>query len=105
MFCRNYLSGKLAPIWSDAEKELGLNFISLRSEDNSSYLDKIPDWEDVISMMGKYGIGSSDAMILNMFLCSKIPVLLTTDLEMAECAAEESHGTKFIFVPDSLMGF
>jgi hypothetical protein len=105
LFCRNYLSGKLTPVWTEAEEELGLNFISLRSDDRSPYLDSIPEWETVVDLMGRYGIGSADAMILNMFLCSKIPVLLTADLEMAECAVKEAAGVKNIFVPERLIGF
>jgi hypothetical protein len=50
-----------------------------------------------------YGIASSDAMILNIFLCSKTPMLLTADLEMAQCAVKESKGTKQVFIPDSMM--
>ena len=102
LFCRNYLSRRLTPVWTEAEEELGLNFISLRSEDKSPYLDSIPEWETVVDLMGRYGIGSADAMILNMFLCSKIEVLLTADREMAECAVSESSGGKIVFVPDSL---
>lgn len=54
-------------------------------------------------MMGNYGLASNDAMILNMFLCSKIPILITTDLEMAEVASKTSNGTKRIFIPDALL--
>jgi hypothetical protein len=93
--------GKLAPIWSQAEAELGLNFISLRADDNSDYLHSHPDWDEAIRIMGRYGIGSSDAMIVNMFLCSKMPVLLTADTEMAECVLRDSNGAKRVFIPDS----
>lgn len=52
-------------------------------------LDKKPDWEDVVKIMGKYGLASSDAMIVNMFNCSKLSLLLTADMEMARCIVSE----------------
>ena len=44
-----------------------------------------------------------DAMIVNMFLASNIPALLTADLEMADCVGKESKGAKRVFIPDSAM--
>jgi hypothetical protein len=102
LFCRNRLQGKLERIWEATEDELGLNFISLRSDEETPFLKIRPTWKDATSLMGRYGIASADAMILNMFFCSTTPVLLTADLEMAECAARESKGKKRVFVPDSL---
>jgi hypothetical protein len=101
VFCRNYLHGKLAPIWQATQDVYELHFISLRSEDESPYLNSRPSWDEAVRIMGVYGIGSSDAMIVNMFLCSKLPVLLTADIEMAECTVKESGGAKKVFVPDS----
>ena len=103
LFCRDRLQGQIERIWDATEEELGLNSISLRSDDKNPYLNSTPDWRDATSLIGRYGIASADEMILNMFLCSKIPVLLTADREMAECAVKESKGTKKIFVPDSLI--
>ncbi len=102
IFCRDRLLGQMERIWDLAEEELGLNFISLRSDDSSPFLNQVPDWRDASVLIGKYGLALADAMILNMFLCSKIPVLLTADLEMAEVASKESKGTKKIFVPISV---
>lgn len=103
LFCRDFMSGKIHRIWNETERHFSLNFISSRSGDNNPNLNQIPNWEDAIDLMEKYGIASSDAMILNMFLCSKIPVLLTADLEMAEAVLKESKSQKRIFVPDSLL--
>lgn len=101
LFCRDYLQKRLSPIWEDVETEFELNFISLRSEEETPYLNSRPQWRMAVDLMGRYGIASADAMILNMFLCSKIPVLLTADVEMAECAAKESKGAKRVFIPNS----
>lgn len=103
LLCHNYLKRQLTSEWSDTECELALNFISTRSADKSPYLNELPTWERAVEIMGDYGISSADAMILNMFLCSKLPILLTADLEMADCALKESKGSKLIFVPDSAL--
>lgn len=103
LLCRAYLQGKLEPLWDALVKRLNIEFLSLRATDSNPRLESVPQWEDAVSLMGRYGIASSDAMILNMFLCSKISVLLTADLEMAEVAEKESNGQKQIFIPDSLL--
>ena len=103
LLCRGYLDSKMAPLWDTLVGRLNLTFLSLRATDGNVHLHSSPTWESAVSLMGRYGIASSDAMILNMFLCSKIPVLLTADLEMAEVALKESKGQKKIFVPDSLI--
>lgn len=103
IFCRKYLNGKIELLWPAIQRELNIQFISLRSNDKSPYLHITPNWEQVMGLIGCYGIASSDAMILNMFLCSKIPILITADLEMAEVAEKESKGLKMIFVPDSAL--
>lgn len=102
IFCRDRLSGQIERVWDAVEQESSLNLISLRSRDTDLVVAK-PNWRDAVSIIGRHGLASADAMILNMFLCTKIPVLLTADMEMAEVAAMESQGQKLIFVPDSLI--
>lgn len=104
LLCRNYLDGKMGPLWETITKRLNITFLSIRSTDGNVHLNSIPSWTDAVSLMGRYGIASSDALILNMFLCSKIPMLLTADMEMAAVAEKEAKGHKKIFVPDALLG-
>lgn len=99
IFCRNYIKPQLTPLWADVCRLLNVNFISTRSEDHTPFLNELPTWEKAIELMGDYGLSSSDAMILNMFLCSKIPILLTADKEMADCIEKESKEEKFVFLP------
>lgn len=103
LFCRDFLKGKIRRIWQDTEKFFALNFISSRVGEERPYLDQIPTWDNAVDLMERYGLASFDAMIVNMFLCSKIPILLTADLEMAECVNKESKGSKLVFVPDSAL--
>jgi hypothetical protein len=80
-----------------------MNFISIRSEDKHEFLNSIPEWDEATAIISRYcQIGFNDAMILNMFLCSKVSSLVTADLQMAEVAEKESKGAKIIFVPDSI---
>ncbi len=103
LFCRDFLKGKIRRIWEDTEKFFALNFISTRIGEESPYLDQIPTWENAVELMERYGLASFDAMIVNMFLSSKIPILLTADLEMADCVSKESKGSKLVFMPDSTL--
>lgn len=103
ILCRKYLKRQLGSEWANAERELSLNFISTRDGDKSELMNELPNWERAIEIMSEHGLSSSDAMILNMFLCSKIPALLTADMELAEVASMEAKGRKKIFVPDSLL--
>ena len=103
VFCRHYLDGKLEEIWAITRDQFQVEFISLYSESDKSQMNERPQWEKTLSLMGRYGMASSDAMIVNMFLCSKIPALLTADKEMAECVEKESQGSRAIFMPDSAM--
>lgn len=90
------------PVWDKAVQEFRIVELKIRAEDASAYIQKNPDWDDAVRLMGKYGLGSTDAMIINMFLCSAISVMLTADFEMARAAAIESQNSKAVFIPDSL---
>ena len=103
LLCQEYLKPQLASEWINVERELSLNFISTRGQDQSPFLDRLPTWDRVVELMGHYGLASSDAMILNMFLCSNIPALLTADSELAACAQKEVAGARAIFMPDSAL--
>ncbi len=102
LFCQLYLAPKFTPVWEVVTDTLRVNFISLR-EGKHPLINAPVSWESAVRIMGNYGISSADAMILNLFLCSCIPLLLTADLKMAECASRESQGAKHIFIPDSLL--
>jgi hypothetical protein len=102
LFCQHYLAPKLTPVWELVTDILNVNFISLREGKHPLIIAPV-NWESAVLIMGNYGISSADAMILNLFLCSSIPLLLTADLKMAECALRESKGAKQIFIPDSLL--
>ena len=101
ILCHDFLLPQLQPIWENARLQLKIEEIKIRKDDSPQLLNSTPAWEDVVRIMGNRGIASSDAMILNIFNCSKLPLLLTADLEMARCVLSEKRFNKSVFVPDS----
>ena len=63
--CLEKVGNKIGHVWDRAVDELGLNFLSLRKEDADPYIVQSPDWSGVVSLIEKYGLSSSDAMIVN----------------------------------------
>ncbi len=103
ILCQDFFEPQLTPVWNEAGKQFRIVELKTRADDKSPIVLKNPDWDDAVKLMGKYCLGSTDAMIVNMFLCSSIPFLLTADFEMARAAKIEAKNTKSIFVPNSLL--
>ena len=53
----------------------------------------------MVDIIGRFGIGSADAMIINFFLCSKFPVIVTGDEDMAYAVERLARGDKYILMP------
>lgn len=100
--CRETIKGKIGAAWRRAEEELGLNFLSTRSPSVAFVLDADPEWENTIMLMESLGIGSSDAMILNMFQGSSLRAIVTSDFEVAH-AVSTFIPPKMCFVPDRML--
>ncbi|MGK5088025.1 hypothetical protein WDW86_10750 [Bdellovibrionota bacterium FG-2] len=101
-FCKNYLHEKIAKVWETAVELLGLNFIGLRSDEHDSVLSGHPSWQGTTDLVGRFGIGSVDALILDVFFNSKFLLLLTSDRDMAYCIETAKYPNRFVFLPDSL---
>ena len=54
------------------------------------------------TIVGNYGIGSSDAMIINLYINSHFEAIITADREIAKTVANISAAKKLVFVPDNL---
>lgn len=102
-FCRNYLHGKIERVWDRAVEEFGLNFIGTRSDENSDVLSGSPGWAGATDLIGRFGIGSADALILDLFFNSRFILLLTSDRDMAYCTERSRQPNRFVFLPDSLV--
>jgi predicted nucleic acid-binding protein len=100
--CEDRVINKLSAVWNEAETELGLNFLSTRREDQSVYFEGSPTWEGAMALMESYGLSSSDAMIINMFMCSKFIAMVTSDLDVAHSIKKIGNKAKVVFLPDNL---
>ena len=101
--CEDRIGNKLESVWNMVESEFGLNFLTTREEDSTSLVTQTPSWEDAVKLIEKFGISSSDSMIVNIFSCSSLVALATSDKEVAHTIEKISNGNKFCFVPDSLL--
>ena len=101
-FCSYYLSNELSKAWSEAKEQWNMDLLSYKTD--KALFIKEPEWKDMISFVEKFGIGSSDAMILNFFLCSKIPLLLTADRDLLYTIEKSNlFKNKIIAIPDTFI--
>ena len=49
-----------------------MRFLGTRGIDSREFFDSDPDWNDMVDIIGRFGIGSADAVIINFFLCSTV---------------------------------
>lgn len=101
-FCENRIRGKLKFLWENTEQLFGLNFLSTRNEDSSPLFKSSPKWFDAVQLIEKHGLSSSDAMIVNLFFCSNLDAIVSSDQEIAYVVQSEKTSNKICFVPDSL---
>ncbi|MBS1983537.1 MAG: hypothetical protein JST16_05135 [Bdellovibrionales bacterium] len=99
--CENRVANQLSTIWEEAEEALGLNPLGARGEDKE-YLNLAPSWTDAEKLMSKHGLASSDAMILNIFLCSKLEALVSSDFDLGLAVEKEKLANKHCLVPDDV---
>lgn len=98
--CEDRVGDKPASVWKETEDAFGINFLSMRKEDREQYFIKSPSWDDAMRLMESHGLSSSDAMIVNMFLCSKLRAIVTSDWEVASSLHKMADAAKLVFCPD-----
>jgi hypothetical protein len=101
-FCADFLQNKIEAVWDKTCDELGVNFFSLRNTDQSDWLASELKWEDMASIVGRFGVGSFDAMIINLFLNSKFSLMVTADRDLAYVIDTLKPDHKFVCTPDKL---
>lgn len=99
-FCLDYLHPYLSKVWDLTLNELAINFVGTRAIESRAYFDRDPSWKDMTDIMGRFGVGSADAMIINCFLCSKFPLIVTGDEDVAYVVERMSDGSKYVLVPE-----
>jgi hypothetical protein len=101
-FCADFLQGKIEKIWDETCDKLGINFLSLREEDQPDWLTGELSWSGAATLIGKFGIGSFDAMIVNLLLNSRFTGIVTADRDIAYAVDSLKPEGKYVIVPDSL---
>ncbi len=102
IFCENYLFEKMSVVWDLAVKEFGVNMLSLREGERSPQINGDISWEEMINLVSRFGIGVSDAMILNLFLNSNFRILATADTDIIYCMEKLKKNDRIILIPNSL---
>jgi hypothetical protein len=102
LFCRDFLLGKIEPTWEEACQKLNVTFVSTRTQDANNWVTSELKWSDMVNYVGKFGLGSFDSMILNLFMNSRFMGLVTADRHMAYAVNKLSQPRKFVIVPDKL---
>ena len=102
-FCEENLSSHFKDAFNLLRDEIGMDihYLSTRAEDRSTEINKELKWNDMYEIMETSGLSVNDAMILNIFQCSNIPYLLTTDFDLVY-AASILPIEKYIFCPESM---
>jgi predicted nucleic acid-binding protein len=98
--CRDYLEPELKLAWSKAQTLFGIRFAGSRAIESVMLFSKAPDWDGATEVMGQSGLGSADAMIVNFFACSRFPVLVTADAQVAEHAESMFSSERLIVLPN-----
>lgn len=101
-FCNNNIGTKIIELWEETEKGFGLNFLSLRKEDQELHLNQRPEWEDVVRLMTNPALSSADAMIVNMFFVSKFEVIASSDIDIAIVLKKSTLSDKHAIIPDAM---
>lgn len=98
-FCDEYVGSMLKNEWKILEEELGLRFLEIMEGQLGPLFNKPVSWSDMVDLMAEKGIRGPDAMIVNLFSKSKLPLLVTTDGDLEESLDGNPQGyQKAIFV-------
>ena len=100
-FCTDNLENTLQRTFEIIEKILKLKYLSVRKGENSSEVTGDVSWERMYKISESSALGINDAMILNMFESTNIPILVTTDFDVIYSGAI-SKNHQLIFCPDRI---
>jgi predicted nucleic acid-binding protein len=99
-FCEDYFKGKIAAEWMWVERDFGIEFLTLRYAEDSAHLENELHWTDAVSIIERTGIGSADAMIVNLLFQSRYHFLVSADSDMAFAMKKLGPANKFVVVMD-----
>ena len=84
VLCESRFGPYLRPIWDNIVRDLNVQFLGTRAIESGLLFGSQPTWTDMISIVGRFGIGSTDAMIINLYLHSTLSLIVTTDKDVSE---------------------
>ena len=86
--------------WRLLEEELGLNFIEITEGATSEHFSEPLLWKDMVQLMGSHGMRGPDAMIANLFMKSRFPLLITSDGDFVSTASNsgDHNEEKTVFI-------
>lgn len=99
--CQDQLSGTLTTAWEDLVRKVGIAHIELGENEFQELITEKVTWARACAIAEETGIGVYDAMILNRFNCSQIPILVSTDLDFG-VAPTAIKSDKSILLPSRL---
>lgn len=98
-FCQYYLFYYIKGAWERTTTNLRIQFLGTREIQNKAFFDRHPSWSKMVQILGLSGVGSSDAMIINLFLESKIPIITTADYGVRNTLLNYMGKDKYILAP------
>lgn len=99
--CREYLCGRLASSWEKIVDIMQLQYIDMRAEDSKELFRKDLLWPEMYRLAEESGLGSQDAMILNLLDASIFSFIVTMDFDLAYGVLASTRD-KVALVPDNL---
>lgn len=79
VFCSEYVGSMLQTEWRMLEDDFDLRFIEVLEGQTNDLFGQAVKWSDMVDIMGERGLRGPDAMIVNLFAKSKLPLLITAD--------------------------
>lgn len=88
-FCKTYLGNKLEEEWNNQVASRGVGYLD---QEHPELVIRRPEWNEMVQLIQTYGIGASDAMIINFFLCTTLQFIVTSDKDVAFCISKMGVG-------------
>ncbi|MCM0606588.1 MAG: hypothetical protein KA715_10900 [Xanthomonadaceae bacterium] len=98
-FCEVHFRPYITKVWDKAISMYNVQSLGTREIETKKYFNENPKWIDMVDIVGRTGIGTSDAMIINLFLKSKLPLIVTADADVRDSVASMMPKNKFILAP------
>lgn len=95
-FCETFLAPQLEVVWDELVQICNINFIKVRDSETHPLLKSKVSWNGATELMGKFGLGSADAMILNLLLSSKLELVATADGDIQYLSEALASQGKFV---------